>query len=297
MNLKQLEYFARVAELESFTKASHVLNIAQPALSRQIRLLEIELHENLLLRNGRGVTTTEAGKILLEHSRGILHQVARAKEDISKVRGSLSGGVALGLPPSMTKMITVPLSRAFQSGFPQARLSISEGLSITMQEWLLNGRLDIALLYHTNFSSDLEITPLLEEDLFFIQPITTASISGPTQLRDIVKLPLIMPIRPNALRMLVETESSKIGEKPNIVLEIDGISTILDLIEDGAGFGILPKYAIKASGKESHFQIRQITNLVGRLVIATSARRTSTRIQTEAIKMIQEVVQKISSLP
>ena len=97
--------------------------------------------------------------------------------------------------------------------------------------------------------------------------------------------------------MFNKYSSPDYGEKPNIVLEIDGISTILDLIEDGAGFGILPKYAIKASGKESHFQIRQITNLVGRLVIATSARRASTRIQTEAIKMIQEVVQKISSLP
>jgi LysR family nitrogen assimilation transcriptional regulator len=54
-------------------------DIAQPALSRQVRLLEVELRQNLLLRNGRGVTTTEAGKLMLEHGRGILHQVARAR--------------------------------------------------------------------------------------------------------------------------------------------------------------------------------------------------------------------------
>ena len=67
MDLKQIEYFVRVAELGSFTRASVVLDIAQPALSRQVRLLEVELRQNLLVRNGRGATPTEAGKLLLEH--------------------------------------------------------------------------------------------------------------------------------------------------------------------------------------------------------------------------------------
>ena len=79
MDLKQIEYFVRVAELGSFTRAAVVLNIAQPALSRQVRLLEVELRQNLLVRNGRGAIPTEAGKVLLEHGRGILHQVERAR--------------------------------------------------------------------------------------------------------------------------------------------------------------------------------------------------------------------------
>ncbi|MFN4065519.1 MAG: LysR family transcriptional regulator, partial [Parazoarcus communis] len=99
MDLKQLEYFVRVAEMGSFTRASIALDIAQPALSRQIRLLEVELRQNLLIRNGRGVTTTEAGKLLLEHARGVLHQIERAKEELSRIRGALSGRVAVGLPP------------------------------------------------------------------------------------------------------------------------------------------------------------------------------------------------------
>ena len=60
MDLKQIEYFVRVAELGSFTRAAVVLNIAQPALSRQVRLLEVELRQNLLVRNGRGAIPTEA---------------------------------------------------------------------------------------------------------------------------------------------------------------------------------------------------------------------------------------------
>ena len=82
MDLKQLEYFVRVAEMGSFTRAAIALHVAQPALSRQIRLLEVELRQNLLKRNGRGASPTEAGQLLLEHGRGILHQVECARERI-----------------------------------------------------------------------------------------------------------------------------------------------------------------------------------------------------------------------
>ena len=144
MDLKQLEYFVRVAELGSFTKAALALDVAQPALSRQVRLLEVELRQNLLIRNGRGATPTDAGKLLLEHGRGILHQVERAREELGRVRGALAGRVAIGLPPSLAKVLAVPLTRAFRQQLPQASLSISEALSVTMQEWLLTGRLAAA---------------------------------------------------------------------------------------------------------------------------------------------------------
>ena len=113
MDLKQLEYFVRVAELGSFTRASISLDVAQPALSRQIRLLEVELRQNLLTRNGRGAVPTEAGKLLLEHGRGILHQVTLTREELGSSRGALAGRVSIGLPPSLSKLITVPLIKAF----------------------------------------------------------------------------------------------------------------------------------------------------------------------------------------
>ncbi len=91
MDLRQLEYFVRVAELGSFTRAAVELDVAQPALSRQVRLLEVELRQNLLVRNGRGAVPTEAGKVLMEHGRGILHQVQRARDDLGRLRGGLAG--------------------------------------------------------------------------------------------------------------------------------------------------------------------------------------------------------------
>lgn len=113
MDLRQLEYFVRVAELGSFTRAAIELDIAQPALSRQVRQLEVELRQTLLLRNGRGALPTEAGKLLLEHGRGILHQVQRARDELDRLRGGLHGRVAVGLPNSLARVLTVPLTRAF----------------------------------------------------------------------------------------------------------------------------------------------------------------------------------------
>lgn len=79
MDFKQLEYFVRVAELGSFTRASRFLGVAQSALSRQVRFLEVALRQNLLIRNGRGVTTTDAGRLLLDHALELIRDVAISK--------------------------------------------------------------------------------------------------------------------------------------------------------------------------------------------------------------------------
>src|SRR4029453_585172 len=104
MDLKQLDYFVHVAELGSFSKAASLLSIAQSALSHQVRQLEVELKQTLLHRNGRGVTPTDAGKRLLDHARGILMQVNRARDDLAAARGAPVGHVVLGLPGSLAAM-------------------------------------------------------------------------------------------------------------------------------------------------------------------------------------------------
>jgi LysR family nitrogen assimilation transcriptional regulator len=295
MDLKQLEYFVHVAELGSFTRASHVLNIAQPALSRQIRLLEVELRQNLLTRNGRGVTTTEAGKLLLEHGRGILHQVARAREDLGRVRGALAGRVAVGLPPSISKMMTVALTREFCKRLPSATLSISEGLSTSMEEWLLAGRLDIALLYNAGPSSNLDTIPLAEEDLYLVSRRQGQAKATPIALKDIAALPLVIPNRPNAIRMLIEAQMGGIGCKPRIGLEIDGISAILDLVADGAGHAILSKYAVSTTVNPDVYLISPIVKpgLVSKLSLATASGRITTLTQKAMLELIQEVARDI----
>jgi LysR family nitrogen assimilation transcriptional regulator len=290
VDLKQIEHFVRVAELGSFTRASSALGIAQPALSRQIRLLEVELRQNLLVRNGRGATTTDAGKLLLEHGRGILHQVQRLREELGRVRGSLAGRVAIGLPPSIAKVLTVSLTREFRAKLPQAALSISEGLSVAMQESIINGKLDIALLYGAVSTPGLELTPLLDEDQFLVQRMGQRNQAEAVSLKDVAALPLIIPTRPNAIRMLVESEMANINCHPNIVLEIDGVPAILDLVLDGAGCAVLSKNAVTTSGQASLFSVRPIAGLHSKLSIAVSSQRPATLTQQAMLELMQQLV-------
>ena len=293
MDLKQLEYFVRVAELGSFTRAAVALDIAQPALSRQVRLLEVELRQSLLTRNGRGAAPTEAGKLLLEHGRGILHQGSRAKEELGRVRGALAGRVAVGLPPSVAKMMAVPLIREFRKAMPEASISISEGLSAAMHESLTTGRLDIALLYNASPSPGVELTALLEEPLFLVQRREGKALAKakPVQLRDLAGVPLVIPSRPNAIRMQVETEMGALGRKPTVALEIDGVAAILDLVQDGAGSAILSRNAVATSAQPDSFVCRPITEpaIRSRLMIAMSSQRPATLTQKAMLQLIVQM--------
>jgi LysR family nitrogen assimilation transcriptional regulator len=291
MDLKQLEYFVRVAELGSFTRAAAALDVAQPALSRQVRLLEVELRQNLLVRNGRGAVPTEAGQLLLAHGRGILHQVERAKEELGRVRGALAGRVAIGLPTSVAKVLTVPLTREFRQRLPDASLSISEGLSASMLEGLLTGRLDLAVLYNATPSPDIELTPLVEEDLYLIQPPGTPAPPDGLTLRELAALPLVIPTRPNAIRMLVETELANIGCRPRIALEIDGVTAILDLVADGAGNAVLSRNAARTSAHADTLVVNRVHSprLRTRLSVAVSAQRPTTLTQQAMLDLIGQL--------
>jgi LysR family nitrogen assimilation transcriptional regulator len=291
VNLKQLRYFVHVAELGSFSRAAAELEVAQPALSRQIRLLETQLRQNLLYRNGRGVSVTEAGKRLVDYARGILHQVARAEEDLRDPRGALSGRVAVGLPPSIAKTITVPLTKTFRTRLPRATLSIIEGMSATMQEWLALGRLDIALLYNPVPAPGVDTAPLLEEDLFLIAPRSGRRRAAPVNLADLPALPLIIPNRPHAIRALVEARLTALGRKPLIAFEIDGVPSILELVAEGLGYAVLPRTAMLTSARPEAYVARPIVRprLKSRLAIAVSSLRPVTPTQQAGLELIREL--------
>jgi LysR family nitrogen assimilation transcriptional regulator len=168
MDLKQLGYFVHVAERGSFTQAASVLGVAQPALSRQVRALEVELRQTLLDRNGRGVTLTQAGQRLLAHARGILQQVERARQDLEDQRGAAAGLLSIGLPPSIGRTLTAPLVEAFRERFPKATLTMVEGLSTYTLEWLVQGRIDCAVVYNATPAAAIELQPVVDEALVLV---------------------------------------------------------------------------------------------------------------------------------
>ena len=301
MDLKQLEYFVRVAEMGSFTRASISLDVAQPALSRQIRLLEVELRQNLLTRNGRGAVPTEAGKLLLEHGRGILHQVQLTREELGAARGALAGRVSIGLPPSLSKLITVPLVLAFREHLPQAQLTLTEGFSVQMHEGLRLGNLDMAVLYNPGQSTELEMSTLDEDELSLISHNPQSSgKSKPAKpapaisLQDVANLPLILPSRPNAFRILIEGEMMAIGRRPEIMLEVDGLNAILNLVKEGMGHAVLPSYTLSNFDNPDIFTVQSIHSprIMSQLMLVWSSRRPTTQTQRKAMDVVNQVVLK-----
>ena len=319
MDLKQLEYFVRVAELGSFTRAAIALDVAQPALSRQVRLLEVELRQNLLTRNGRGAVPTEAGQLLLEHGRGILHQVALAREELGAARGALAGRVSIGLPPSLSRLITVPLIHAFRQALPQAQLTLTEGFSLLMFEGLRAGNLDMAVLYNPDKSPELEMATLHKEELVLIssrasvkpadvklsrssasraktaKPAATPAAARPIAsltLDEVANLPLILPSRPNAFRILIEREMMAIGRKPSITLEVDGLNAILNLVKEGLGHAVLPAYTLSNFDNVDPFAVRGIHSprILSQLDLVWSSRRPTTATQKKAQEVVRAVV-------
>jgi LysR family transcriptional regulator, nitrogen assimilation regulatory protein len=297
MDLKQLEYFVGVAESGSFTRAAIALDIAQPALSRQVRLLEVELRQNLLIRNGRGAVLTEAGKLLLEHGRGILHQVALAREELSAARGALTGRVSIGLPPSLSRLITVPLTHAFREALPHAQLSLTEGFSVLMYEGLRVGSLDMAVLYNPESSPGLEMTRLHEEELVLISARSVLKPASRKEkasigLGEVADLPLILPSRRNAFRILIEGEMMGIGRKPQISLEVDGLNAILNLVKEGLGHGVLPAYTLSNFDNVEPFVVRRIhtPRLMSKLELVWSSRRPTTETQKKALQVVRKAV-------
>jgi LysR family nitrogen assimilation transcriptional regulator len=208
--------------------------------------------------------------------------------------------VAIGLPPSLSRVLAVPLTRAFREQLPEARLSISEGLSTHMQEWLVTGRLDIAVLYNAQPSPDIEIAPLQDEELLLVERrapgLAEEPPPPPIALTEVAGLPLVIPSRPNAIRMQVEADMAAAGVRPTIALEIDGVSAILDLVADGAGAALLSRNAVARSIRPSAYRTRTLQPpLRTRLSLAISSQRPATLTQQTTQALIRRTLETLNA--
>ena len=303
MNLKQLEYFVRVAEVGSFSKAAVLLDIAQPALSRQVRLLETDLRAVLLQRTGRGVVLTEAGKRLFEHAVGILQLVAQAREDLEAGRDEPTGRVVIGLPPSMGRLLTLPLVQGFERHLPKARLAIVEGLSAHITEWIATGRVDVGLVLNPQTQEAIEVQPVFEEALCLVSPAQAGrhgqggqSGQGGQQAAEVEfaglgAYPLVIPERTHAIRRVIENQAALSRIKLQVAWEVSGVQSMLDLVRSGHGHAVLTRAAVLAGGRPEAFSVRELTQprLYSRLFLATSATKPSTPLIRHAVDLLMEL--------
>lgn len=286
MNLKQLEYFVQVAEIGSFSKAATILGVAQPALSRHVRGLETELHEYLFVRNGRGVTLTDAGRRLFDHGVAILRQVEQARQDLGANHDEPVGQVTVGLPPSIGRELTVALVERFQATFPAARLAIVEGLTTHILEWIATGRIDTGLVYNPEAQPGIEITPLRREHLGLVGKAEAGG--APVPMRDLTHYKLIVPERMHAMRRLLETEAALAGIKLDIAWEISSVPSIIDLVCAGHGFAVLSENGVTASARAAELSVRRIVDpaLLTVLCLASSATKRPTPLAARTMDLL-----------
>lgn len=298
MDLKRLECFVRVAELGSYTKASIVTSVPQPTLSRLVRQLELELSRNLFVRNGRGIALTEEGACYLPYARAMLSQHERALQALRHLNNMPVGNVVVGAPPFVGRILTKQLVTAFRECYPQATLEIIEGKGWTIHEWLLMGRIDIGIWYNPLRSTQLDITPLVEKEQFLISPPSKRRIrQRDIQFSDLGKYPLILPSQPNTQRMVIETIAAAQKVELDVPLRIDGSNFILELVHQGHGHTILPRYIVEESPHARDFGIQKIVDptLTTVLTLAASSQRPLTKLAQETARLIQRFLGKGSA--
>ena len=236
MDFRDLEAYVHVARHENFSRAAACLGIAQSALSRRVDRLEYQLGATLVARHARGVRLTEAGLVLLGRAEALIRELEAVEADVQCLAKDPTGHVRVALPPATSEVLSPLLVLACREKYPRISLHIREGFSDAIHRWLMNGEVDVAVLYSPDANAELEIVPLLDEPLHLVMP---ASMAAPNQKRfnakDLKGISLVMPARPHSLRLVVERYAAEHGFSPKIACEVDGIRTIKAMIE--AGFG------------------------------------------------------------
>ncbi|EWY35934.1 LysR family transcriptional regulator [Skermanella stibiiresistens SB22] len=243
MNLRRLQYFVKIVDIGSLTQAADVLHVAQPALSQQLATLEGEVRQQLLLRTKRGVTPTEAGKVLYRHAQLILRQIAQAQADMDAAGQGLSGAVSVGLAPGTAAAgLALPLLRAARTRHPGVVLYLNETYGSALSELVMNGRMDLAVLYGGGTAvHGLAFQPLLRERLYLVGPDTMMPPPETVPLRLVEEMDLYLPRPYNVVRKMVDDACAGIGIKPRVVAEIESASTLTSVIAEGLGATILPE--------------------------------------------------------
>jgi LysR family nitrogen assimilation transcriptional regulator len=244
MDLKRLSYFVKIIDKGSLTRAADALNIAQSALSQQLIGLEAHFKQQLMVRSKFGVTPTEAGKALYRHAQIILKQMDHAFADVNAAANVLSGSVSVGLAPySTTSILSLSLLKEVKRHHPEIMLHINDNFGSIFSELVMNGRMDMALIYDPGPMRGVNFQQMATEELFLISRRSTVfpnDLAEGVPLASLEGVPLLLPSRIHLLRTLVDAAFAKIEVVPHLVAEIESTETLGTAISEGIGSTILP---------------------------------------------------------
>lgn len=250
MDTSLIQNFAVVVRYGSLSKAASVLGIAQPALGRQVQKLEQMCGCRLLYRHGRGVELTEQGNDLLERALPLIQGLDGIIASLDESVQALAGIVKLGLTPTVSEMVVIDLLDELQCKAPGIQLDIASGYSGYIHEWLINGRVDVAILHQARQSAHLLSDPVCELPLYLVSsPARHATDiapfldeNGAFPVSRFHELCWVLSSDNHGLRRVVERAGA--GAKLNIPYQTDSILITRRLVCAGRAHTILPLQAV-----------------------------------------------------
>jgi LysR family nitrogen assimilation transcriptional regulator len=295
MELKELRNFMRVARAGSVSRAAEELRLAQPALSRQIKKLEHELGVSLFSRHGRGVRLSAAGSLLLERAEAITRLVQQTGEEIKQDLSPARGRITLGVPPAAGRLLIPPFVERFQKAWPQTTLHMREGVTSSLQEWLTEKRIDIAILHNPLPLEALNISLILTERMLVVGPparLLKGRKHPPTfRIRDLGELPLILPNMAHNNRRLVEHAALEHGIRLRIKIEADSVAFAKAMVETGLGYTILTYAAVRDELERKKLTVYPIVRptLSTTVAIVTLRDKQPPQLTQDATEMLHDV--------
>lgn len=244
LDLLALEYFVEVSQAGGFSTASAIIKVSQPTLSRHIKQLEAELGTLLFQRTGHGVTLTEAGEVLLRHARPLLARARQVHAEVADTGSHPFESVVLGLAPAAGRILNVPVAKRFLREVPNGKLRIVECFTSFVQEWITSGRIDIGIVYEDSVQLPLESELLWDERYFLVTPKNHSLRGDAVDFADIANVPLVLPGPPHGLRMKIDRTAAARNVELNVIFDVDGLNTLLDLVRKGVACTILTRPAL-----------------------------------------------------
>ena len=246
MELRQIRAFLAVAETGSVTRAAEMLHIVQPAVSRQLKLLEDELGVPLFDRGRQGMLLTSAGQSFFARAQRALSEIDAARVEIKPRPGVMLGNVGIGLLPSSCDLLSGTLASRVHAQHPGIKITFVVGYSNHLAKWLEEGEIDAALLYNATDSSQFSTSPLLHEPLCVCALHSFGMRSSDLiSIEMLAKHPLVLPSRKHSLRVLIDSACAPANVELKIVAEADDLSTLKTLLKQGLGLSVIPRVAIR----------------------------------------------------
>ncbi|KAA2212172.1 LysR family transcriptional regulator [Teichococcus oryzae] len=278
MDHTRLRSLLSIAEHGGFGRAAAALGLSQPSLSRQIALLEQEVGRPLLYRHGRGARLTEDGQRLAEAARPLLAGLANLASvlDDPVPRGQ----VVLGVPTFMSVHLAESIFGELRQRYPHLHIRLVDGFSGFINQWLTEGRLDIAILYDSRRSRAIIAELLAEDDLLLFARRRRARDltgkgpgEGPVPVSALARLELILPDRQHGLRRALHQAGAR--PDPACLLEVDSLAAIRTLVERGMGWSVLPRAALTREAVDRRYILHGLgmPPLRARLMIALNPAR------------------------